>query len=278
MKIETASDLNVSEKLPDVEAVLRYTVDDGQPQNVYVADYDASTIKFEDKKVKIFNGRGAAQQWNTEVNGFQLVKLHCPMEDGTDLTLVDKFFRPAASELLKEITGAKKVILFHTASRNLRKAPSEVNYAAASNVHIDYNQASYEHQIRQFLGESEADIWLKRRWAAYNIWKPFETVEMDPLAVCDARTVEEKDLILCGMGTKPTEPLWPVKGINVMFNENHQWYYFPHMSADEALVIKLCDTDQSNPQWTAHSAFSDPTSPLNPAPRVSMEGRFIAFF
>lgn len=272
-----ANQMTSSEKSKDVEAVLRYTINDGQPQNVYVADYNASTIKFESKNLIIKNGRRSAEQWSTETNGFQLVEMRCAMEDGTDLALVNEIFLPAGTKLLKELTGAQKVILFHTASRNLRKAPSEGNYAAASNVHIDYNQASYEHQIRQYLGD-EADIWLKRRWAAYNIWKPFETVEMNPLAVCDSRTVEEKDLILCGMGTTPEEPLWPVKGINVMFNENHKWYYFPYMTADEALVIKLCDSDHSKPQWTAHSAFSDPTSPLNAAPRVSMEGRFIAFF
>lgn len=260
-----------------VMATLRYTVDNGEVPVVYVIDYADSTIEFEDRRMPIVNARPTAGSWNTEENGFQLIKMTSELEDPSDQELIDKIYRPHGTKVLQDLTGASKVIMFHTATRDLRKQLSDLNYHAASNVHIDYNHQSYEHHIREYLGE-EAEHWLSRRWAAYNIWKPFDTVESMPLAVCDARTVTDEDLILCGMGTRPGEPLWPVSGVNVMFSERHRWYYFPLMTADEALIFKLCDSDRSRPYRTAHTAFADPSGPANPRPRVSMEARCIAFF
>ena len=47
---------------------------------------------------------------------------------------------------------------------------------------------------------------------------------------------------------------------------------------EEVLVFKLCDTDRERVQWTAHTAFDDPASPPDAAPRRSIELRTLAFF
>ncbi|MNF90765.1 hypothetical protein D3C84_733440 [compost metagenome] len=124
----------------------------------------------------------------------------------------------------------------------------------------------------------EADALLSRRWAAYNIWKPLAPVEKLSLAVCDARTVLKKNLIPTDVGTRPGEPLLPTTGLGVAFNPEQRWFYFPDMTADEALVLKMWDTDSDRPQWAAHSAFVDPTSKSDAKPRVSLDARFIAFY
>jgi hypothetical protein len=46
----------------------------------------------------------------------------------------------------------------------------------------------------------------------------------------------------------------------------------------EAMVFKLFDSDADAVQFTAHSAFADPTAPADAAPRQSVELRTIAFF
>ncbi|MDT4847151.1 hypothetical protein FQZ97_812000 [compost metagenome] len=99
-----------------------------------------------------------------------------------------------------------------------------------------------------------------------------------PLAVCDARTVFQDDLIPTGVGTRPGEPLLPRTGLGVCYNAAQRWYYFPDMAEDEALVLKMWDTESERSQWAAHTAFSDPTSKPDAAPRVSLDARFIAFF
>ncbi|ANI80208.1 CmcJ/NvfI family oxidoreductase [Sphingobium sp. EP60837] len=260
-----------------VEASVRYTLDDEEMPIVYNIEYTATTIKFESHDVRMNNARKSANDWNTEDNGFQLIEMKSALKDTSDTASIKTIYHAECEEKLKELTGARKVIVFHSALRDLGREISNENFHAAANVHIDYNQESYEYNIRQFMG-AEADELLGGRWAAYNIWKPFAPVEMSPLAVCDARSVERSDLVLCGMGTRPGEPLWEVHGVNVMYNPRHEWYYFPFMSVDEAMVIKLCDTDTSKPQLTAHTAFDDPTTPRNPVPRVSIEARCIAFF
>jgi hypothetical protein len=51
------------------------------------------------------------------------------------------------------------------------------------------------------------------------------------------------------------------------------------MQRDEALLLKCYDSSvDGRARWTAHTAFDDPTSPPNPAPRESIEARTIAFF
>jgi hypothetical protein len=50
------------------------------------------------------------------------------------------------------------------------------------------------------------------------------------------------------------------------------------MRTDEALLLKCFDSDERRTQFTAHSAFQDPTSPANAAPRESIEARTILFF
>ena len=47
----------------------------------------------------------------------------------------------------------------------------------------------------------------------------------------------------------------------------------------EALVFKVYDSlEDGRARWTAHTAFEDPTSPPNAAPRESIEIRTLAFF
>jgi len=65
---------------------------------------------------------------------------------------------------------------------------------------------------------------------------------------------------------------------SVAYNPEHRWFYFPQMRTDEALLLKCFDSDACRTQFTAHSAFEDPTSPANAAPRESIEARTILFF
>ena len=51
------------------------------------------------------------------------------------------------------------------------------------------------------------------------------------------------------------------------------------MTRDEALVFKVYDSEKDGrARFTAHTSFSDPTSPPNAAPRESIEIRTLAFF
>jgi hypothetical protein len=51
------------------------------------------------------------------------------------------------------------------------------------------------------------------------------------------------------------------------------------MRREEAYVFKVFDSEKDGrARWTAHTAFEDPTTPLNARPRESIEIRTLAFF
>jgi len=50
------------------------------------------------------------------------------------------------------------------------------------------------------------------------------------------------------------------------------------MQSDEALFIKVYDSDERVARFSAHTAFADPTAPAGVAPRQSIEVRTFAFF
>ncbi|MEX3896839.1 CmcJ/NvfI family oxidoreductase [Paraburkholderia sp. BR10954] len=63
------------------------------------------------------------------------------------------------------------------------------------------------------------------------------------------------------------------------FNPRHRWYYFPLMSPDEVLLLKIYDSAGDDvARLTAHTAFDDPSSPLDAQPRRSIELRALLFF
>ena len=124
-------------------------------------------------------------------------------------------------------------------------------------------------------GSLEAEKLLARRFAVVNVWKPIGwPVEVAPLAVCDARTIGPGDLV-------PTDLLYrDRKGevYSMRFAPKHRWYYFPRMRPDEAMLLKCYDSAHDRARFTAHSAFDDPTSPVDARSRESIEVRTLAFF
>ena len=66
---------------------------------------------------------------------------------------------------------------------------------------------------------------------------------------------------------------------NATFSPKHRWYYFPKMARDEAALIKGYDSaTDGRARFTLHTAFDDPTTPDDAAPRQSIEIRSFAFF
>jgi hypothetical protein len=63
------------------------------------------------------------------------------------------------------------------------------------------------------------------------------------------------------------------------YNPAHDWYYFPEMTRDEALVFKCYDSlTDGRARYTAHSAFEHPDTPPAAPERESIEMRTFAFY
>jgi hypothetical protein len=250
----------------------------GEEVIFYPTDRKKSKWPYKPHAVTIHDMRPIQDQLAFDKNGFVLVNQVSTCKNFYDPELVDHVYLPEICELVKQMTGADKVIAFGTMTRTNNPASEEGNLPAFG-AHVDYGDRTVRMFATDVLGKEKADKWLEGRYMLINVWRPITVVRSAPFAVCDASTVAESDLcyseVRGGLGD-PNRPT--LYGHAVSFNENQRWYYVPEMRPDEVLLFKLYDSDPSAVQWTAHSAFEHPDTPSDAPPRESIELRTIAFF
>ena len=270
------------EKTAGVEALINYSVDIGVKPASYggINTFEADkkrTGKYLEHKVSIHDGRVIANELSLEREGFIFVRHATRVKNFYDEAEVRAVYYPEIEQLVKETSGAKRVLVFdHT----LRSADSEMREAKqisgpVRNAHNDYTEWSGPQRVRDLLPD-EADELLKRRFAVVQVWRPIRhAVEREPLAIADARSIGTRELF-------PSSRVYPDRIGEVYhcaYNPEHRWYYFPKMQPDEAIVFKTFDSAKDGrARWTAHSAFDDPTSRPDAPPRESIEMRTLTFF
>jgi hypothetical protein len=270
----------ISAGLERVEAPMNYLVDTGEkPVNYMYAPPEgvpSRTGKILKHTIGVINGRPVADKLTLDDQGFTLTHHETAVHNFYDADEVRRVYYPEMERLVKEKTGASRVIIFDHNVRNGSKEGRE-KYGVREPVkfaHNDYTLKSGPQRVRDLMGD-EADELLNHRYAFINVWRPVRgPVEEQPLAVCDATSMTLKDFV-------PTDLKYADRTgevYSVAYNPAHRWFYFPQMKADEALLLKCFDSDEHRTQFTAHSAFEDPTSPPNAAPRESIEARTILFF
>jgi hypothetical protein len=144
----------------------------------------------------------------------------------------------------------------------------------ATYVHVDHTAKSGPQRVRDLLG-ADAEELLRGRVQVINLWRPIRGPLRDaPLAVCDASTVAAADLV-------PADLVYRDRlgeTYSVTFNPAHRWFYAPVMRADEALLLKCCDTQtDGRARFMPHTSFIDPTTPPDAPPRESIELRTLVF-
>jgi hypothetical protein len=141
-------------------------------------------------------------------------------------------------------------------------------------VHVDHTAKSGPQRVRDLIPD-EAEELLKGRVQIINLWRPIRGPLLDsPLAVCDARTVKSGELVASDL----VYPNRVGETYSVKYNPDHQWFYVPRMTADEALLLKCFDSKtDGRARFAPHSAFIDPTTPADAPPRESIELRTLVF-
>jgi hypothetical protein len=268
------------EALPAIEATLNYLVDTGE--KIVTAAGPGGTAdmrggRLDPRPVVIRNGRLEAQNFVLDRDGFRFVRHDTAVVDFYNEDEVRRVYYPEMESLVKTESGASRVVVFdHT----LRTADDELRVErqireVVPRVHNDYTEWSGPQRVRDLLPE-EADALLRRRFAIVQVWRPIRhPVESFPLAICDARTLSPADLVV----SERRYPHRVGQTYAITYNPNHKWFWFPRMQREEAIVFKVFDSlKDGRARWTAHTAFSDPTSPPNARPRESIEIRTLAFF
>ena len=156
-------------------------------------------------------------------------------------------------------------------------------------VHIDQSYDGALEMLGDSLPSELVTSLSKTHWAIINVWRPIHNViTKDPLAVCDARSVPESDLVRQralpprkGSGTYErvsggdSFETWSVKA-----NPNHRWYFASGLSPEDVLLIKIFDSKKDGrARRVPHSAFVDPSTEHGEyPPRESIEVRCFVFW
>ncbi|MFZ0676715.1 CmcJ/NvfI family oxidoreductase [Candidatus Binatus sp.] len=265
-----------------VEAALNY-LEASNEKPVYYA-YEPpvgtprSTGKFAAHTVPIRNVREIVRELSLERQGFQLTHQETSVRDFYDQDEVKATYYPEVERLLKDATGAEKVVVFDHQVRNAELAKrGEKNareYGRA--VHNDYTAKSGPRRVRDHLPPAEAEERLQNRFAEINVWRPIRgPIESTPLAVCDSSSIDPKDFVASDLVYRDKVG----ETYRFTYNPNHRWFYFPHLERNEVILLKCYDSkEDGRARFTAHSAFEDPTSGPDAAPRESIEVRALVFW
>jgi hypothetical protein len=233
----------------------------------------------EARRVTIHDARPLAQSGELKLDrqGFQLVAHRSALDDFSDDARIRNVYYPEAEALLRAATGAAKAVIFDHTLRDSAQG-SRANAALREpvrRVHNDQTFVSGPRRVRDHLDADDAHQRLQRRFAIINLWRPLSEVEQLPLALCDARSIAPEDLIASDLVYRDKV------GETYSFLQNplHRWFYFPRLRPDEALLLKIYDSLQDGTaRLTAHTAFEDPQTPENAAPRRSIELRALVFW
>ena len=267
--------------LESIKASLTYSVDTGvKPINETMEEGNILrkyTGQSAEHLMTLHNGRLTRDHFVLDKQGFEFVDHNTTVTNFYDLDELKTIYYPEMEKLIKDTSGAARVVVFdHTirAGDENERIKRQVR-EPVHRVHNDYTEWSGPQRVRDILPD-ESDVLIKNRFAVIQVWRPIcKIIEADPLAICEASSLSPEDLIL-------SERRYPDRigeTYQVAYNANHHWYYFPGMTSDEVLIFKVYDSEKDGrARFTAHTSFSDPTSPPNANPRESIEIRTLAFF
>ena len=267
--------------LPHVLADMNYLAPMSERPRNYTFEPPAgvpwSNTVNEAHNVAIRDARPIAGKVSLDANGFALVGHQSAVRDFFDDEEVKRVYYPEVERIIKAETGAYRVHIFDHTTR--RRVPGAADRSGGprqpvQRVHIDHTARSGPQRVRDLLPD-DADELLKGRVQVVNVWRPIKAPLLDsPLAVCDATTIRFDDLV-------PSDLVYPHRvgeTYSVTYNPSHRWFYLREMATDEALLLKIYDSEtDGRARFTPHTAFDDPTAPPDAPPRESIELRTLVF-
>ena len=265
-----------------IRAKFNYVVPSARPAIRYIdwpeMEHNAVPPEYELHEMTVRNGRPVRDKFELDVHGFVFVDHHTKVKDFTDEAERTRVYDPEVQALIKKHSGASDVVVFdHT----IRVSDADGQKAVGARptvkgVHNDYTEKSAPIRLREIVGEEEAERRLRKRWAIIQVWRPIRgPVMIDPLGICDGRSIPKKGFVLVERRYKyRTGEVY-----HIAYDPAHEWFWFPQMNRNEALIFKVFDSDMTRQsRFTAHSAFDDPATPPDAPPRESIETRTFAFF
>ncbi|KAI1653953.1 methyltransferase, partial [Daldinia decipiens] len=251
------------------------------------ASFPRTNFTNQEHSVLVHDARSKKGEFNLDTNGFAFHS--CKPFDAKvidairkkDNGLVEDRYYPEIIDMVKQKTGANKVIIFdHTYRKrdpslattdnpNGREQPATV-------VHCDQSTVGAIGRIRRHAGE-DADILLQGRAQIINVWRPLNgPVENWALAVMDYQSIRYSEI----HPTSIYKERFEIQGQTVSVNHSadQKWYYLDQQTPDEATFIKIWDNKDGVAEMCPHCAFENPEAATDAQCRESIEVRCLVFY
>lgn len=236
----------------------------------------------------IHDGRSIAGRFTLDRNGFALIDHPTAVTDFTDREEVERVYVREVAEFVRSYTGATRVATLGWLLRRAAAPSENASQPQAANVHSDFSAAGARERAAAVYADRFPDGPGFRRALITSLWRVFSPPPQDwPLAICDYRSVGEDegldnrmylvDEIPDDLYAEMPATTPGASGSEFLHSPGHRWWYFPDMTREEILLLKLNDSDHSVAWRVPHTAFHDETAKAT-VPRHSIEFRTIAFF
>lgn len=248
---------------PHVGKPFRYTFD-----TTFAAPPPSWADKLE--TVRVRDARTYLPNSNLDQEGFELISFKSQIEfnschNGND---TQSAYYIELNHMLKDRLHAKTVITFDHCVRDTSDPSTN---RPAPRVHNDYTPKSGQSvhdRFRLLLLEQSLE---DRDYMIVVVWRPLVEVVQDlPLALCDASSVSEGDLIYHDVYYYNRIE----ENFRLIFNPNHKWYFFSNMRPAESILIKCYDSRvDGRARYTPHAALLNTRKDLCRLRRRSVEAR-----
>lgn len=188
---------------------------------------------------------------------------------------VFKYNADLADRLRSTFNAKSVVVLKHTwrSSEVSATMPGEVR-APVFVVHNDYTQTSALNAVRDSLPDASTNAAPGEipPFLLVTVWRSVAgTITHFPLAVCDRRSIASEDFMnVSRQRHGNSHELQLAKS-----NDRHEWFYFPQMTEQEALVF-ICHDSKRSSAPTLHSALNQ-SCRASQGVRRSLESRCALF-
>ena len=234
----------------------------------------------------IHDARSITASLRLDEQGFALHVSPSMFNDFYNDAAVRERYYPEVSGAVRALTGAMEVFVFdHNVRSAARAARGEPGVRVpVDQAHNDYTEESGPRRKQEVLaGAGRADL-ADHRVAFVNLWRPIiGPVQDNPLALCDARSVAQDDLVATDIHhfgeDDLTTPRHRGQIYSVRHNPAHRWFYVSEMRPDEVLLLKCYDSrNDGRARFMPHTGFQNPACPEKFIPRESIEARTLLVF
>jgi hypothetical protein len=275
-------------RLPGVTAGLAYLAATTERPYNYMYEPPAGTAQqnceYLVRPVWIKDARAMASPPSIHVEGFELWDAPIAVTDFTDEDAIRNRYYAEAAELAKYVTGADHAHIFDHQVRRREAGRPTLTFGrhgdgsrpgAAGRIHNDYTESSGQKRFDMLPLDGKVRA-TAQRFAIVNIWRSIGGKIVDtPLAVCDARSISVKDLVVTDLYYRDRSgELYLVQE-----SSRHRWAYFSEMDRGEALVFKQYDSQVNGvARFTPHCAFDLPDILPDAPLRQSIEIRCLVTY